>query len=193
MALRVTVDTNVLDEEKLIRIQGATADLDVQLAFTTVAERERPGSRSELVVVEDPVRETMVWDEGRWGESVWGEPIHESAILGESVVGLAVISGDESASRLEEILRAIGGGSFPKPGMRDDLTPGERRQLRDAIALEAHARESRDVFVSDDVKAFGRGGDDPRRHRLEALCQTRIVTVDEFCDEIATIAVKRPL
>jgi hypothetical protein len=192
MPLRVTIDTNVLDKEKIARIQEAAAGLDVELAFTTVAERERPGSVLEFVVT-DQVRDTMVWGEGRWDEAVWGGPVYESAILGESVVGLAVLGGDDSASRLEGILRVVGSGSFPKPGQRDNLNRGERNQLRDAIALEAHARKGRDVFVSDDVTAFGRSGDDARRQRLEGLCQTRIVTVDEFCLEIvATLATERP-
>jgi hypothetical protein len=67
-----------------------------------------------------------------------------------------------------------------KQGQRDDPSTGERRQLRDAMILQAHARDGRDILVSDDVKAFGREGDD-RRRKLEALCGTRIMTVDEFC------------
>ena len=49
------------------------------------------------------------------------------------------------------------------------------------MILEAHSREGRDILVSNDVKAFGREGDH-RRKSLEALCRTRIMTVDEFCD-----------
>jgi hypothetical protein len=67
-----------------------------------------------------------------------------------------------------------------KQGQRDDLSTGERRQLRDAMILQAHARDGRDILVCDDVKAFGREGDD-RGRKLEALCGTRIMTVDEFC------------
>lgn len=73
METRVTVDTNVFDQDKLARIREAVEGLGVELAFTTVTERERPGSELEFVVA-SPVRETMVWGESRWGEAVLGEP-----------------------------------------------------------------------------------------------------------------------
>jgi hypothetical protein len=61
-----------------------------------------------------------------------------------------VLAGDDSPPRLEAILAIVSAGSFPKPGQRVSLTHGERRQLRDAMILEAHAREGRDVFVTND-------------------------------------------
>ncbi len=94
---------------------------------------------------------------------------------------MAALGSDESTSRFEAILTVISNGSFPKPGRRGgSLSGGERRQLRDAMILEAHARESRDVLVSNDAKGFI-GNDGSKRAKLEALCRTQIMTVDEFC------------
>lgn len=45
------------------------------------------------------------------------------------------------------------------------------------MAFEAHLRQRRHVFVSDDKKAFISHG---RRETLEALGQTRILTSAEF-------------
>jgi hypothetical protein len=68
------------------------------------------------------------------------------------------------------------------------LTPGQHNQLRDALILEAHVREKRDIFVTTDTRAFVKHG---RRARLEALCSTRIMTVDEFCDYVASLDTPR--
>lgn len=51
--------------------------------------------------------------------------------------------------------------------------------------LEAHVREKRDIFVTADSKHFIRHG---RREKLEALCSTRIMTVEEFCEYMASNA-----
>jgi len=56
---------------------------------------------------------------------------------------------------------------------------GERRQVRDAMALSDHVREGRDVFITTDAKAFINHG---RREKLEALCSTRIMTPEEFIE-----------
>jgi len=183
---RVTVDTNVLDQNKVARIHKAVEGLEVELAFTTVTERERPGSGLEFGVA-NPVPETLVWDESLWDEAVWGNQVYETLTVGESRVGSAALGGSDSPSRFEEILAIIADGSFPKRGERGALTVGERNQLRDAMILEAHARDGRDVLVTDDLKGFiGPAGQ--KRQRLEALCSTRIMAVDEFCAEIGNIA-----
>jgi hypothetical protein len=134
------------------------------------------------------VQETGVWNESLWGEAVWGPspPVYETLTLDESRLGMAVLGGDESPSRFEAILAIIGDGSFPRRGEREELTDGQRRQLRDAMILEAHTRNGRDVLVSNDVKAFGR----EKRSKLEAVCHTKIRTVDEFCREVETIATR---
>ncbi len=46
------------------------------------------------------------------------------------------------------------------------------------MILEAHTRERRDVLITNDRKDFIRHG---RREKLQALCSTRIMTVEEFC------------
>jgi hypothetical protein len=167
--IRVTVDTNVFAEAKMARMSQATDGLDIALAPPTVSLRERPLETSEPRWI---VRETAVWNESRWGEAVWGEPISEAM-------------GEESRSRFKAMLLIISNGSFSKPGQRDDLSKGERRQLRDAMIREAHAREGRDVLVSDDARAYIRDG---RRERLEQLCETRVMTLEEFCEYAQALA-----
>lgn len=192
--LRVTVDTNVLPRT-LTELRAAAEGLDVEIATTTVTLRENPPAEAPMVaetavhadstydegVYADAIPETGVWNESHWGEFIWGPSpaVAETWVLGESPLGMAALGSDESPSRFEAILETIGTGSFPKPGDRENLGDAERRQLRDAMILEAHARERRDILVSNDVKAFGKPGSEKRRH-LEALCQTKIMTVDEF-------------
>lgn len=187
MVLRITVDTNVLDSDKIERIRKAVEGLDVEIKTTTVTLREdrriapaRPSS--------EPIVETSVYDESRYdsGAIYAGGVTHETWVLGESPLGSAVLGDDDVPSRFEAILRIIGSASFPKPGLRDGITPGQKRQLRDAMILEAHTREGRDILVSDDRKGFI-GKDGESRRKLEALCQTRIMTVDEFCELASTL------
>lgn len=199
--LRVTLDTNTIDHRA--RIEAACACLNVELAYTTVTDRETEGT--SLATSGSGVTETGVWNESRWGQFVWGrsvsesgvydesrydsgavyaaQPVPETAVPGEWRLGEAALGGDESQPMLEIILRVIGGGSFPS--QREKLTRGERRQLRDAMILEAHHRDRRDVLVTEDAKAFINDG---RREALEALCKTRIMRVDEFCDGVAEMA-----
>jgi hypothetical protein len=182
--LRVTVDTNILSQD-MQRLCEAVEGLDVEIAQTTVTLREGGVTPPD----ETAVQETMVWNESLWGESVWGASsrVYETVTLGESRLGMAVLGGDESPGRFAAILWIIGSGSFPKRGERDDLTDTQRRQLRDAMILEAHARDGRDVLVSEDRKAFI-GKDGKKRAALEALCGTKIRTVGEFCREVETLA-----
>jgi len=183
--LRVTVDTNILSRQ-MERLHEAVEGLDVEIAQTTVTLREIGVTKP---LDEEAVQETMVWNESPWGESVWGPspPLYETLTLGESRLGMAVLGGDELLGRFEAVLGIIGSGSFPKRGERDDLTDTQRRQLRDAMILEAHARDGRDVLVSNDVTAFGGAG----RSKLEALCHTKIRTLDEFCGEVETLAARQ--
>lgn len=66
-------------------------------------------------------------------------------------------------------------GSFPRSGA--DLSDGHQRQFRDALIFESHVRDDRDVFVTNDERAFIRDG---RRQRLETRFNTRIMTSAEF-------------
>lgn len=179
--VRVTVDSNVLRGD-LERIRQASDGVDVEIVPTTVTLREHGAlddPRAELLP------ETGVYDESLYdsGAVYGGSPVYESLTLGESRLGMAVLAGDDSPPRLEAILAIVSDGSFPKPGQRANLTHGERRQLRDAMILEAHAREGRDVFVTNDRRGFV-GKDGEKRRRLEDLCRTRIRTVEEFCAEL---------
>lgn len=165
--LLITVDTNELDEGRIQRLRGAL-DVPHELACVTVTARERgSGFRTDLRVVP----ETVVWGESRWGEGVWGGPIPELLVLGESPLGLAVLGSDGHVDVLETALGIISAGSFPKLGSRDELSYGERRQLRDAMIFEAHVGARRHLFVTKDEKGFTRHG---RRERLQTLGQTWI-------------------
>lgn len=178
--LRVTLDTNTIKHRG--RIESACAGFDVELAYTTVTDRETEGT--SYATTGASVMETGVWNESRWDQFVWGGPVRESAVIGKWRLGKAVLGSDESPATLERILEIISDRGFPPPGAREALTVGQRHQLRDAMVLEAHAREDRDVLISEDTKGFVKHG---RRERLEALCRTRIMTVDEFCAEVSTL------
>jgi len=177
--MRITLDTNVLDPPCLQQMLEAAAGLSAEFAMVTVSKREIEGTRIQPLPT--TVLETGVWGESRSGEFLWGVPVAEPLVLGESRLGEGALSGPESANRFEAILRIVSNGAFPKPGVRDTLKPGERRQMRDAMILEAHARESRDILVTNEIRAYGRTGDQ-RRRRLETLCATHIMNVDEFCE-----------
>jgi hypothetical protein len=203
MTLTVTLDTNTIDHRA--RIEAACAGLDVELAYTTVTNRETEGTSRATGGA--TVAETAVWNESRWGEAVWGstvpetgvygeskydsgaiyakESVPETIVFGESQFGAAVFGGPTTQSILELILKVIGSGSFPPPGRRDQMTPVQRSQLRDAMVLEAHQRDGRDVLVTDDGKAFINHG---RREFFETAFTTRIMRVDEFCENVADLA-----
>lgn len=180
--LRVTLDTNVVNQEGSL-IEAACAGRDVEIAHTTVTDREQEGTI--FAAAPAVVLEPGVWHESRWDRFVWGDRriprIPETLVLNESRLGEAVLGGDGAPPFFEAILDIISNGRFPPPGMRDGLTKKERRRFRDAMILEAHTRERRDVFVTNDRKDFIR---DNRREQLKALCSTRILTVAEFCDSL---------
>jgi hypothetical protein len=185
--LRVTVDSTVLDRH-MARLEAAAEGSEVEILPTTVTLREH-GKR---LPSPDPfVPETSVYDESAYDSgAVYAASlpvVFETMVFGESGFGMAAFGAEESPSMLEIILRVIGAGSFPPPGKREALNQGQRHQLRDAMILEAHSRDGRDVLVSDDRRAFI-GKDGARRRTLEAFCTTKIRTVDEFCTEIATLA-----
>lgn len=171
--LLVTLDTNVLDAHRISEIRAAVGNRAINLATVTVNERERGGFPVEV----DVVPETAVWGESRWDEAVWSGPIPELLVLDETPLGSGVLSGDRDADVFERVLRIVSNGSFPGPGSRDRLTAPQRRQLRDAMTFEAHCRQRRHLFVSDDKRAFINHG---RREALQSLGRTRILTSDEF-------------
>jgi hypothetical protein len=179
--LRVTLDTGAVGPKRK-RIEAACEGHDVDLANTTVTERELRGTK--IAPLSKPIFETGVWDESEWGKFVWGgEPVREVLVIGETPLGAGVLAGDDTQSFLDRILEIIGDGSFPRSGHRETLTPGQHNQFRDAMIFEAHVREKRDIFVTTDVTAFVKDG---RREKLETLCSTRIMTVAEFCDYMSS-------
>ncbi len=112
----------------------------------------------------------------------WGPVVKETALFGESAFGECVLG---EGADLEGILRILTSGSFPKPGDRDDLSDGERRQLRDALIFEAHIRDGRDVFVTLDGAFFGK--EDGNKLILEKSHSTRIMRPGEFiqmCEDL---------
>jgi hypothetical protein len=188
--LSVTADSTVLEREMTL-VREASAGLPVEILPTTVTLREHKKllPSATPVVAVSGVYDESVYDSG----AVYAdEPqdaaraIPETMVLDQSMLGFAVLGDDDAPARFEQILRIISDGSFPKLGRRDNLTEGETHQLRDAMVLEAHARERRDVLISGDRTAFI-GKDGVKRTKLEALCNTRILTVDEFCENVASL------
>ena len=88
-----------------------------------------------------------------------------------------VLGGDHDVDVFEASLVVIGNGSFPRGGEREELTDGQRRQLRDAMIFTAHVRERRHLLVSNDQKAYVDHG---KRQRLESLGATKIRTAAEL-------------
>jgi hypothetical protein len=175
--LLLTLDTNMLDDERIERLRAAI-DVPHEFAIVTVSGRER-GQSSTFQVTVAVVPEPFVWGESRWGEGVWGGPIPELFVIGEAPLGSAMLADGIHVDVFESALRIIGGGSFPAPGKRDNMSPGHVHQLRDAMIYEAHVRQRRHVLVTLDAKGFIRDG---RRERLERLGATRILSPDELLD-----------
>ena len=152
----VTIDTNVLPASDLIalaKVQG------YEVAVVSVTGREVGHGDARLQAPQlGQVFETGICGESEWGTSIFG-----------------------NADSLEGILQIISNGSFPKSGQRGQLSDGQQRQLRDAMILEAHVRNGRDVFVTDDKKAFTNNG---RRDALRSFLKTRILTKEEFLQEL---------
>ncbi len=151
----VTLDTNIAPVE---RVTGAVPAADFDFAVISVTDRELSGSPVQVSVA--PV--------GR---------IPETLVLGESVLGQAVLGGSRDADCFEQTLAIISNSAFPRPEQRGNLTPGQRRQLRDAMIFCAHVRARREILVTNDARGFIDGG---RRTILEERFSTKIMTADEF-------------
>lgn len=112
-------------------------------------------------------------------------------VLGESVLGGAVLGSEGDSDRYERLLALLSGGGFPKPGKRGNLTTGHKHLQRDVMILAAHARERRDIFVSNDTKAIGRAGE-PLREQLQQEFGIRAMTLDEFIAYCASLRSGEP-
>lgn len=147
---KVTLDTNVFPIEDLIPLANRNG---YDCVVVTVTQRELMGS--DIKTSLSQIYETGVYNESCYGHAVWG-------------------SKDDP---FERVLHTISNGSFPKRGSRDPLSDGQRRQLRDAMIFGAHVREKRDIFVTNDLRAFVNNS---RREVLEQSFGTSIMTRAEF-------------
>lgn len=168
-SIKVTVDTNILNPDKMLRLEQAIAGLPIELASITVTDRERGeiwwGDATEAL-----------WDQRQRVSEVW--------VLGESPLGVGLIGSESDDELYETLLKIVSNGAFPKRGQRAQLLKGEQTQKRDVMILLAHTRAARDILVSEDCTAFGKQGQ-ALRTNLQAACSTRIMTVGEFvayCD-----------
>lgn len=156
--IKITLDTDVLPADDLLQ---AASGLDCEFAVVSVTEREVEGTRFAAHV--EPLGS-----------------VHETAVFGEAKFGSAVLGSQQSGETLEEILRIISAGSFPQS--RDNLSAGQVHQLRDALILEAHLREHRDIFITGDARAFIRHG---KREQLRTAFGVRILRRVEFLNACA--------
>jgi hypothetical protein len=152
MMRTVTFDSTAKPDDPLV-LKALDAGWDV--AFARVSVREADGTNFDVSLVP----ELGVWDESPWDAARWAD--------------------ESSSGRLESILAVVSNSSFPKN--RGQFTEGQFHQLRDAMILEAHVAAQREVFVTDDRRAFIKQG---RREHLQALLQTRILTSSEFDAEL---------
>lgn len=148
----VTIDTNVLPFNNLDKLIN---DKHIEVAYVSVTEREARDS-----LIENQLKDI-------------GNKIFEVGVFGESEYGNAVYGGKNN--KLKMILEIISSSSFPKN--RNELSQNQRKQLRDAMILEAHSRRKRDVFVTNDKKVFIKHG---RKEELEKLLKTLILTKEQF-------------
>lgn len=156
----VTLDTNVLTPNSAA-VRSRAAELGFDVAVISVTGREAgSGSSGQLALQTPQIAEAAVFDESRFGN--------------------ASFAGDDEGERLEFVLRVIADNGFPPPHRRSALSPGHRRQLRDAMIFSAHVRERRNLFVTADSTAFVNNG---RREVLEQRFGTRILTPEEFLAE----------
>ena len=159
---KATLDTGVFPAEDL---QALATPLQIELHATTVTVREVAGSSFALEVEALPsARETFVF--------------------GESLLGIGALGNSSDADILQRLIDVISNCSFPAVGHRETLNQGERKQLRDAMALAAHLRSAHDVFVTTDKRAFVNKG---RRERLQGMFGVRILTRHEFLTELTRL------
>ncbi|MEO6202230.1 MAG: hypothetical protein ABIU05_09820 [Nitrospirales bacterium] len=152
---KVTLDTNIALVEK---VTSAVSASDFDFAVISVTDRELSGSTVHVSFA----------SVGR---------ITETLVLGESALGQGVLGGWRDADCFEDALGIISNNAFPEREQRSNLTPGQRRQLRDAMIFCAHVRARRDILVTNDERGFIDGG---RRGVLEERFNTKIMTADEF-------------
>jgi len=118
--LKITLDTNTIRPERVSAAIRKIRDT-VDVATTTTVVRE-------IGSVYDPELHEL-------------HVVAELWVMGESTLGVAVLASESDRDLFEATLVAITNRSFPKPGRREKLTPGEQNQKLDAIIC-THVRRS---------------------------------------------------
>ena len=157
--LKITLDTNTVRLNQVGRaIRNISGGADIAITSPTAREL---GSKYDPALYQLQV-------------------LPELWVLGESPLGTAALGSESDRALFEAVLDAITNGSFPKPGRRAKLTDGERNQMRDAMIFCTHVREGRDIFVTNDVKAFGEEASAQRQRVVGLARTTQIMTLPEF-------------
>ena len=148
----VTLDTSAVEPH----VFDHAAFLGYEVQVVTVTAREVEGTSFEVrLECTRHVPELAHWGEFKWGNAVWAGP--------------------NTIEVIDTALEIIANGSFPTN--RAALTAGQKRQLRDAMILEAHVRSESDLFVTGDEKAYTKHG---RMEALQERLGVRILLVPEF-------------
>ncbi|MBN8554458.1 MAG: hypothetical protein J0L93_03345 [Deltaproteobacteria bacterium] len=184
-----TFDTNVLikNQDDLATFVKKLEVRKLNYSVSTVTLREiKPGSISEQFLSGMiAISETTIWGETPWGVGRWGGASKELLVLGESPLGKSRLGSEKSVDTLEFILQTISSNSFPSKQNRASLTRGQKNQLRDALILESHCNDGREIFVTGDRKAFI-GSDREKRKILEKTLNIKILDLKEFEEFLKT-------
>ena len=160
--MKVTFDANMFPCDELINLCNKLG-LEVYCATTTNREFNNTSFEKQL---EDTNASS------------------ELCLVNMSSINASRVNSSESSERLNEILRIISDGAYPKSGQAKSR--GERKQLNDALTFEAHLNEKSDIFVTNDQKAFIKFG---KREKLQEKFNTKIMTENEFRKWIKNIPV----
>lgn len=160
----VTVDTNIFP---IADIEDLVSRAGYSLEVISVTNRELQGTDlSESAGKLNETPETFHFGEGAWGRMMWG-----------SVT---------DTENFEKILEIISSGGYPKN--RENVTPKQINQRRDALILQAHLRSGKTIFVSNDERGFVKHG---KREALETTFGMTILTRLEFIEHCNAICAKR--
>jgi len=86
----------------------------------------------------------------------------------------------------EKILRVISSEEYPKN--RENVTPKQINQKRDALILQAHVRFGKTIFVNNEERGFVKHG---KRETLETMFGVTILTHLEFIEHCNAVCAKK--
>jgi hypothetical protein len=162
--LKVTLDTGCSEDPVLVE---ALRQLGADVAITSTTASEINGS-SFSDVFHGLDRKTGPGGWGlNWGEC-WGG--------GNSVDYLDRDGVPHHGNPFVEILEVISNGGVKLPKDWDTLTKRQCNLIHDAMILSTHVQHQRDLFVTDDYRAFVNAD---RRETLERMFPTKILTLKE--------------